>query len=320
MAWTLTIMARPFLKAGGSGDLRAFQTALGASLLLTVYTILLLLTAPFLSNYAVMNLGLFLVLVAFGFFTARIPGINFWMQIGYLTISAFVGLNPQEPVASQTIIDTSLGLMFGTWIGTVVGRLLWPVLPQRILRDDLVALCIQIQALLNGDVHREKIRARLATLPVEALQAVRQLRMAGCSNEEKARVAALVRALETLVIRISQLVPHRQLLQDIAEPRLRLQFECIEVEFNQVLDAFRECLDQGDCRRPLPALRGALAGLDRAVQDVRNRRPFGGEPPEAPSRLLDLVDRYRATAEAMEGCGRLLGSLQLQRYWGDYAL
>jgi hypothetical protein len=144
--------------------------------------------------------------------------------------------------------------------------------------------------------------------------------MAGCSNEEKARVAALVRALETLVIRISQLVPHRQLLQDIAEPTLRLQFECLEVEFNQVLDAFRECLDQGDCRRPLPTLQGALAGLDRAVQDVRNRRPFGGEPRDAPSRLLDLVDRYRATAEAMEGCGRLLGSLQLQRYWGDYAL
>ena len=320
MAWTLTIMARPFLKAGGSGDLRAFQTALGASLFLAVYAVLLLLTTPFLANYAVMNLGLFLVLFAFSFFSARIPGINFWMQIGYLTISAFVGLNPQQPVASQTIIDTSLGLVFGTWIGTVVGRLIWPVLPQRILRDDLVALCIHLQGLLNGDPHQEKIRGQLATLPVEALQTVRQLRMAGCSKEEKARIAALVRALETLIIRISQLVSRRQLLREIAEPRLRLQFECLDVEFKQMVDAFRECFKQGDCRRPLPALQGALAGLDHAVQDVRNRRPFGGEPPEAPSRLLDLVDRYRATAEAMEGCGRLLGSLQLQRYWGDYAL
>jgi uncharacterized membrane protein YccC len=320
MAWTLTIMARPFLKAGGSGDLRAFQTALGASLFLAVYAVLLLLTTPFLANYAVMNLGLFLVLFAFSFFSARIPGINFWMQIGYLTISAFVGLNPQQPVASQTIIDTSLGLVFGTWIGTVVGRLIWPVLPQRILRDDLVALCIHLQGLLNGDPHQEKIRGQLATLPVEALQTVRQLRMAGCSKEEKARIAALVRALETLIIRISQLVSRRRLLREIAEPRLRLQFECLDVEFKQMVDAFRECFKQGDCRRPLPALQGALAGLDHAVQDVRNRRPFGGEPPEAPSRLLDLVDRYRATAEAMEGCGRLLGSLQLQRYWGDYAL
>jgi uncharacterized membrane protein YccC len=321
MAWTLTIMARPFLKAGGSGDLRAFQTALGASLFLAVYAVLLLLTTPFLANYAVMNLGLFLVLFAFSFFTARIPGINFWMQIGYLTISAFVGLNPQEPVASQTIIDTSLGLVFGTWIGTVVGRLIWPVLPQRILRDDLVALCIHLQALLNGDPHQEKIRGQLATLPVEALQAVRQLRMAGCSNEEKPRVAALVRALETLVIRISQLVSHRQLLREIAEPRLRLHFECLDVEFKQMLDALRECFEQGDCRRPLPALQGVLAGLDHTVQDVYNRRRFGGETSEASTlRLLDLVDRYRATAEALEGCGRLLGSLQLQRYWGDYAL
>ena len=321
MAWTLTIMARPFLKAGGSGDLRAFQTALGASLFLAVYAVLLLLTTPFLANYAVMNLGLFLVLFAFSFFTARIPGINFWMQIGYLTISAFVGLNPQEPVASQTIIDTSLGLVFGTWIGTVVGRVIWPVLPQRILRENFVALCIHLQALLNGDPHQEKIRGQLAMLPIEALQAVRQLRMGGCSKEEKVRVAALVRALETLVIRTSQLVSRRQLLQGIAEPKLRLQFECLEVEFKQMLEAFRKCFGQGDCRRTLPALQGALAGLDHAVQDVYNRRRFGGETSEASTlRLLDLVDRYRATAEAMERCGRLLGSLQLQRYWGDYAL
>ena len=53
---------------------------------------------------------LFLVLFAFGFMTARIAGINFWMQLGYLSISAFVGLNPQEPVPSQAIINTFLYL------------------------------------------------------------------------------------------------------------------------------------------------------------------------------------------------------------------
>jgi hypothetical protein len=152
------------------------------------------------------------------------------------------------------------------------------------------------------DVHRERSGPTGDAVPVEALQAVRQLRMAGCSNEEKARFAALVRSLETLVIRISQLVPHRQLLQDIAEPRLRLQFECLEVEFNQLLDAFRECLDQGDCRRPLPALRGALAGLDRAVRARRSQpAPIWGRTARRRHRLLDQVDRYRATAEAMEG-------------------
>jgi hypothetical protein len=179
---------------------------------------------------------------------------------------------------------------------------------------------MHLQALLNGDPHQEKIRGQLATLPIEALQAVRQLRMAGCSKEEKARLLALVRALETLVIRTSQLVSRRQLLGEIAEPKLRLQFECLDVAFKQMLEAFRKCFEQGDCRRPLPALHGALAGLDHAIQQVRNRRRFAGQTPETPLGLLDLVDRHHATAEALDECGRLLGTLQIQHYWGDYAL
>ena len=320
MAWTLTIMARPFLKAGGSGDLRAFQTALGASLFLSVYTILLLLTTPFLSNYAVMNFVLFLVLFAFGFFTARIPGINFWMQIGYLTISAFVGLNPQEPVASQTIIDSSLGLMFGTWIGTVVGRLLWPVLPQRILRDELLAVFAQIKALLGGGPHREKILTQLTNLPVEAVGAARQIRIAGCSEEERAKLITLVRTLQTLISRVSQLVARRNLLPEITEGILRPQLECLEIEFKQVLEAFAECFYKGDCSREFPSIQGALTAMDHSVQQIRNRDLLGDLTPEASLRLLDVVDRYHATGDALEECGRLIGSLRIERYWGDYGL
>ena len=51
MAWTLAIMGRPFLRAGGSGDLRAFQTALAGSLVLFGCAVLLLLITPFLANY-----------------------------------------------------------------------------------------------------------------------------------------------------------------------------------------------------------------------------------------------------------------------------
>jgi uncharacterized membrane protein YccC len=238
--------------------------------------VLLLLTTPFLANYALMNLALFLVLFAFGFLTARIAGINFWMQVAFLTISAFVGLNPQEPVASQTIINTFLGLMFGIWTATVVGRLIWPVLPQYVLRDDLLGLCGRLQALLNREPHREKIQAQLAVLPLEALQAVGQLRMAGCSGEERTRLAALVRGLQMLVTRMSQLVSRRALLREMVEPRLRLEFDCLDVEFKQVLEAFGACFRQGRC--PLPALQGALAGLDQAVQ--RGSRPAPGCGPD----------------------------------------
>ncbi|MEY2604349.1 MAG: hypothetical protein QOH31_2140 [Verrucomicrobiota bacterium] len=320
MAWTLTIMGRPFLLAGGSGDLRSFQTALRASLILAACAVLLLLTTPLLAGYVAMSVALFVVLFAFGFLTVRIQGITYWMQVAYLTIPAFVGLNPQMPVASQTIIDTFLGLIFGIWIGFVVGRLLWPVLPQRILRDNLVALCTQIKALLNGDPHPERIRVQLANVSVEALGAIRQIRIAGCSEEERTRLVALVRSLQTLLSRISQLVYRRNLLPEVIGQILRLQFERLEIEFNQMLDAFAGCFREGDCSRELPSLRGALTEMDRAMQNSRDRNLLEHLPREASLRILDFVDRYHATADSLEECGRVISSLRIEHYWGDFGL
>jgi type IV pilus biogenesis protein CpaD/CtpE len=210
--------------------------------------------------------------------------------------------------------------MFGMLIAAVVGRLLWPVLPQRVLRNNLLALFAQIKALLSGNPHREKIQTQLATLPLEALQAVHQIRIAGCSEEEKAKVTALVRALQTLIARITQLVSRRDGLPEITEQILNPQSERLEMKFKQVLDAFAECFRQGDCRVQLPTVRGALTGMDDAIQQIRDRNILAGLPLEAPLRVLDLVDRYHATADALDECRRLLCTLKIQRYWGDYGL
>ena len=321
MAWTLSIFGRPFVRAGGTGDLRSFQNAFLAALVLTAFAALLILTTPFLADYLVMNLTLFLVLFVFGFVTVRITGVTLWIQITYLSISTFVGLNAQVPVASQTIIDSFLGLITGMWIATVVGRLIWPVLPQRLLRDDLLAIFSQIKALLGGDANREKIQTQLAILPVEALQAARQIRIAGsCSEEERTRLRALLRALQALVTRTTALVSRRHLLPEITEPFLRPQFESLEVEFKQMLDAFAECFRQGDCQREFPSLRGALAEMDQAVAKIALSRILLSQSLEVPVRMLDIVDRYHAMVEALEECGRLARTLEIQRYWGDYAL
>jgi hypothetical protein len=320
MAWMLTIFGRPFLRVGETGDLRAFQNASLKALALVGCVLLLILTTPFLAGYAVMNLVLFLILFIFGFLTARSPGINSWMLVGFLTISVFVGLNPQVPVASQTIIDSFLGLVIGIGIGTVLSRLIWPVLPQRVLQDNLLTLFAHIKALLSGDPHREKIQTQLAMLPVEALQAARQIRIAGCGEEERAKLVALVRALQTLITRINQLPSRRDRLPEITEQILKPQFERLEIEFKQMLDAFAECFRQGVCECQLPTVRGALSEMDNAVQQIRDRNLLAGLPLEAPLRVLDLAGRYHATADALGECSRLLGTLQLQRYRGDYGL
>jgi hypothetical protein len=123
------------------------------------------------------------------------------------------------------IIDTFHGLIIEMGIGTVVGRLIWPVLPQRVLRDDLLALFAQMKALLNGDPHREKIQTQLAIPSIEALKESRQIRFASCSGRERARIGVLVRALQALVTWATELVSRRGLLPEITEAVHRPQFD-----------------------------------------------------------------------------------------------
>jgi uncharacterized protein with GYD domain len=159
----------------------------------------------------------------------------------YLRLRA-VGKAPADLISYlPTIIDSFLGLIIGMGIATVVGRLIWPVLPQRLLRDDLLGILSQIKGLLGGDAHREKIQTLLAILPVVALQAARQIRMSGCSEDERARLRALVRALQALVTQTTELVYRRHLLPEITAPILRPQFERLEIKFEQILDVLAEC-------------------------------------------------------------------------------
>jgi hypothetical protein len=109
-------------------------------------------------------------------------------------------------------------------------------------------------------------------------------------------------------------------LPEITGQILKPQFERLEIEFRQMLDAFAECFRQGDCGRQLPTVHGALTEMDQTVRQIRDRNMLAGLPFEAPLRLLDLVDRYHATADALDECGRLVCTLQIQRYWADYGL
>ncbi len=237
-----------------------------------------------------------------------------------MTASAVVALNPQAPVSTQTIIDSFIGTIFGLGIATVVSRLIWPLLPQRILRDSLLAVFAEIKSLLGGGPHREKVLTQLTKLTVEAVGAVRQIRIAGCSEEERAKLVTLVRTLQTLICRVSQLVSGRNLLPEITEQILRPQFERLEIEFKQVLEAFAECFYRGDCSREFPAIQGALTAMDHVIQQIRERDLLGDLPPEASLRFLEVVDRYHAIANTLEECGRLISSLRIERYWGDYGL
>jgi hypothetical protein len=206
-------------------------------------------------------------------------------------------------------------------IATVVGRVFSPVLPQMVMRDDLLAIFAGIKALLSGGPDREEIQKRLAILPVEAFQASRQIRIAGYTPQEKAKLGALVRGLQTLSTRTLVLASRRHDLPEIVQAVLQPRFERLEVEFKQTLDAFAECFRQGDCRHLLPSFNGALSEMEAAAHRIRKSEILKGRCLEAPSvHVLELADHYHATAQALEECRRLIGILKIHRYWGHCGL
>jgi hypothetical protein len=63
-----------------------------------------------------------------------------------------------------------------------------------------------------------------------------------------------------------------------------------------------------------------MAAVDQAVEKIAVSRILLNQSLEAPVWTLDLVDRYHAIGEALEELARLARTLEIQRYWGDYAL
>jgi uncharacterized membrane protein YccC len=319
-AWAFTILSRGFLRAGGAGDLGIFQRAFVAAVLFIPLAALLLVITPFLVDYAAMSLFLFGILFVFGFFTARNAGLGFWTQIGNFTVNLLVALNPQVPVPSTTIIDTFLGFAAGIAIAAVVGRLLWPVLPQEVFREDMRNMFIQLKALLNRSENAEKIRTQLAILPVEAQQAARHIRSGHCSAEEQSKITRLIAAAQRLVAGSLALTSDLHVLQHPLNEALQPELERLRVEFSRILDAFAECFRKGDTRRDFPRLSDSMAKLAETIRTVRESGALAKEDLSGLFRSLEIVNRYQSIADALEECRSIIQALQLHRYVGDYRL
>jgi len=321
MAWLQAINARGYLRVGGSGDCRAFQNTLLGCLVFAGCAIVLLALTPLLASYLAMNLVLFFVLFVFGFATAKISGITFGMQLGFLIIASFVGLNPQQPVSSQTIIDTFVGLGIGLFIGAAVGRFLWPVLPQTVLRENLLDVLEDLKALLSGDPHPEAARIRLAIRSVETKQIVCHIPvLARWRTKKESNLNILTTELLALGPRMIHLVKLHSELPKPAEPFLRLPLERLKNSLLEALDAFADCVASKRARSDVPTLDRALRETDEASQEIHDQKILIDYPVNVLLLTLDIVGRYRAVAEAVNKLRSLVGDPQIHRYWDDYAL
>ena len=186
--WVSTVLSR--LYPGGQGDRRAFHyvayTAGGG----IVYVVAMLFLTPALSEYAILNMLLFVVLFLFGYLTHAIPGTTFGMQITLLATVGTLGLNAQRPVTFQAIMGVYFGIILGLILSALVQRLLWPVLPQWEIRDrvlELLRLCGTILQ-IAPDQRPLWLHQRLALLPGEALKWIAVMNKPDCPPDEPPRL------------------------------------------------------------------------------------------------------------------------------------
>lgn len=125
------------------GDVGVFHTLVVAVFVCIAYFLFLLLMAPLMSSYMVMNLFLGALLFCTGYLLEAGKLTSFATLFALLMTVILVGLNAQRPVSFEEIVGPVLGLAMASILSALLRRLIWPVLPQDALRarmGELLAL------------------------------------------------------------------------------------------------------------------------------------------------------------------------------------
>ena len=172
-AWLFTLLSRVY--PGSEGDRRAFTYVIRVALFGIPYSLLLLFLTPFLADYFVMNIFLFIGLFLLGFTIARQGGISFYTQAGMLFFVGTISMNPQMPVGFQAIVDNYFGVVLAMVLSSIVQRLLWPLLPQREichLFAEYFACCRKLLGTVSS-AEFGHLQDRLALIPPEIASWIR---------------------------------------------------------------------------------------------------------------------------------------------------
>ncbi len=119
------------------GDVGVFQTLVASVVICIAYFFFLLLMAPLMSSYSVMNLFLGVMLFCTGYLLEAGKLGSFGTLFALLMTVILVGLNAQKSVGFEAIVGPVLGLAMASVLSALLRRLIWPVLPQDALRARL---------------------------------------------------------------------------------------------------------------------------------------------------------------------------------------
>ncbi|HEY5705413.1 MAG TPA: FUSC family protein [Terrimicrobiaceae bacterium] len=320
--WVFTILSR--LYPGGQGDRRAFHCVVYTASGGILYVFAMLLLAPALSEYLILNMLLFVVLFLFGYLTQAVPGVTFGMQFALLATVGTLGLNAQQPVTFQSIMGVYFGIVVGLILSALVQRLLWPVLPQWEIRDRILELLRHCKTILElpPDQRPLWLHQRLALIPGETLNWIAVMNKPDCPPDEPPRlreyVKTLRRAAGHLLTSSGQLLPLLPAPQaEEGHKALRSLKEIMHSELSAQADLFSLRATSIPTRN---ALEEALSEMHRWVASLRLWILANNVPITESVRLLGLADRFEMAGNELLAASRQAAALRLRLYLGDYIL
>ena len=307
---------------GGQGDRRAFHLIPLNVSALAVVSLVLIAARPMLSSYAVMNTVLFVWLFVWGFLSFKTRGMTIPMQLGMLVLVGILGLNGQQPISFQAIVEFFFGLVLALVLSALFQRLLWPSLPQWEIRDRFVEAAGICRRMLARENLPLWVRTRIALIPGEVDVRLDHLGPPICPEGEPAKLKALILAISglggNLAITLDRLPP--DVPPDAAEAgRKRIQH--MEALFGARLAAIQTAFQNAE---PLEA---GDAGIREAVDDwrawaleTRKSLLHLNSHPLSLARVTGYAERYTLMGEDILSLGRQFAELHLSLYMGDYSL
>lgn len=299
----------------GRGDQRAWHVVVASIPCIFFLCLGLLLAAPLLSSYAVMNILIFTWMFVYGQTAYRTAGVSTAMNISMMGLVGAMGLNAQEPVSFQAIADIFFGISTGTVIAAVFQRTLWPLLPQREMRERFQEMLrIQREALLSGKPSLEGV-ARLSQLPSEIKLRLANLVRPVYSEAEIQNLRALVDHLDRFIAnRIWESDPGK------TEDALALTKKIREL-FAEILETIGASFSTGrPCSVDTTPLRAAIAEFDAWVVGVRHKMMSQDADPLVTTNLIGHAARYQHAATNLMAAAEVAAQLDTSLYSKDNAL
>jgi len=319
--WVCNVMSGMFY--GGQGDRRAFQLASLVVLGGIPVVFLIFILNPLMSSYLVTNLVLLVLMFVYGFWAASIAGISWGLQVMILSVAGLMGLNQQEPVSVESVVNVYLGMGTGYLLGALVQRLIWPVLPQDQLRNRFVEFFDDCQELFQRDPGEDAplARMRISLIPSELAGWIAQMTTPDVPRGEQARLSQFAEGLRSFGYHMrARRRPVKTEMPEDLRDRFQEMDRTLEAAYHDAAEGYRRAFAAGHAPEPSQPLTDALAKFSGFLQEVRQQRLLAGKSLGLTINFLGRLYNYGAIGRELESLGKEASQLKLAEYSGDNAL